>query len=208
MQYKTEEQGKVTIQQLSQIQILLPFPILKLLPFYIPMLQTSNLAVLLIFFLLFSFLVLTKCQVLNLRMGKSRDQVLQRAYSRPLEFKVYWVAAPVPPFPLPLSRFLSRPVLRAPHASTLATRSMEGKGDCWQSTLHWNAENIQEKGTRVVKHERHHNSQSECVSRLIDSNQYQGTISTLMTISTFICFNSCSVRDVGAHLGTRQPHGH
>ena len=45
------------------------------------MLQTSNLAVLLIFFLLFLFLVLTKCQVLNLRVGRSRDQVLQRAHS-------------------------------------------------------------------------------------------------------------------------------
>ena len=32
------------------------------------------------FFLLFSFLVLTKCQVSNVRVGKSRDQVLQRAY--------------------------------------------------------------------------------------------------------------------------------
>ena len=38
------------------------------------------LAVLLIFFLLFSFLVLTKCQVLNLMVGRSRDQVLPRAY--------------------------------------------------------------------------------------------------------------------------------
>ena len=31
-------------------------------------------------FLLFLFLVLTKCQVLNLRVGRSHDQVLQRAY--------------------------------------------------------------------------------------------------------------------------------
>ena len=37
--------------------------------FYIPMLQTSNLAVLLMFFLLFPFLAFTKCQVLNLRVG-------------------------------------------------------------------------------------------------------------------------------------------
>ena len=44
------------------------------------MLQTSNLAVLLIFFLLFLFLVLTKCQVLNLTVGRSCNQVLQRAY--------------------------------------------------------------------------------------------------------------------------------
>ena len=48
--------------------------------FYIPMLQTSNLAVLLIFVLLVSLLVLTKCQVLNLRVSRSHDQVLQRAY--------------------------------------------------------------------------------------------------------------------------------
>ena len=33
------------------------------------------------FFLLYSFLVLTKCQVINLRVGRSCDQVLQRAYS-------------------------------------------------------------------------------------------------------------------------------
>ena len=39
------------------------------------MLQTSNLAVLL-FFLLFSFLVLTKCQVFNLRVDRSRSLFL------------------------------------------------------------------------------------------------------------------------------------
>ena len=32
-------------------------------------------------FLLFLFLILRKCQVLNLRVCRSRDQVLQRAYS-------------------------------------------------------------------------------------------------------------------------------
>ena len=42
------------------------------------MLQTSNLAVL----MRYSFLVLTKCQVFNLRVGRSRDQVLQRAHSK------------------------------------------------------------------------------------------------------------------------------
>ena len=31
------------------------------------------------FCLVFSFLVFTKCQVLNVRVGRSRDQVLQRA---------------------------------------------------------------------------------------------------------------------------------
>ena len=44
------------------------------------MVHTSNLAVLLIFFLLFSFLVLAKCQVLNVWVDRSGDQVLQGAY--------------------------------------------------------------------------------------------------------------------------------
>ena len=42
------------------------------------MVQTSNLTVLLFFFMLYSFL--TKCQVLNFKVGRSRDQVLQRAH--------------------------------------------------------------------------------------------------------------------------------
>ena len=40
------------------------------------MLQTSNWEVLLISFLFYSFLVHTKCQDLNLRAGRSRDQVM------------------------------------------------------------------------------------------------------------------------------------
>ena len=44
------------------------------------MLQTSNLAVLLIFFLLFPSLVFTKSQVLHLRVGRSHDPLLQKAY--------------------------------------------------------------------------------------------------------------------------------
>ena len=48
--------------------------------FYIPMLQTSNLAVSTYFFLLFPFLVVTKSQVLNVRMGRSRNPLLQKAY--------------------------------------------------------------------------------------------------------------------------------
>ena len=32
------------------------------------------------FFMLYSFLVFTKCQVLNLRVGRSRDQVLQSTF--------------------------------------------------------------------------------------------------------------------------------
>ena len=54
------------------------------------MIQISNMVVLLIYFLLFPFLVFTKPQVLNLRMGRSRDPLLQKAhcpnystYSRP-----------------------------------------------------------------------------------------------------------------------------
>ena len=36
------------------------------------------------FFLLFSFLVFTKCQILNVRVGRSLDQVLQRAHRNTL----------------------------------------------------------------------------------------------------------------------------
>ena len=39
--------------------------------------------------MLYSFLVLTKCQVLNLRVGRSRDQVLQRAQSNLKNEKMY-----------------------------------------------------------------------------------------------------------------------
>ena len=51
-----------------------------------------------LFFLLFSFLVFTKCQVLSLRVGRSRDQVLQRTYSAsvwPLQQRttyLFWLA--------------------------------------------------------------------------------------------------------------------
>ena len=48
--------------------------------FYIWMLQTPHLTVLLILFPLFLFLVFTKCQVVNFRAGRSRDQVLQWAH--------------------------------------------------------------------------------------------------------------------------------
>ena len=40
------------------------------------------------FFLLFSFLELTKCQVLNLRLGRSRDQVLQGAHKTMRLYKI------------------------------------------------------------------------------------------------------------------------
>ena len=54
------------------------------------------------FFLLFSFLVFTRCQVLNPRVGRSRDQVLQRA--------IFGLSRP---FALPIA-------LRAPcHSSSL-----------------------------------------------------------------------------------------
>ena len=39
--------------------------------------------------MLYSFLVLTKCQVLNLRVGRSCDQVLQRAQSNLKNDKMY-----------------------------------------------------------------------------------------------------------------------
>ena len=48
------------------------------------MLQTSNLAVLLNYACAFSFLVFTKFQDLNVRMGRPRDQVLQRRPTRRL----------------------------------------------------------------------------------------------------------------------------
>ena len=44
------------------------------------MLHTPHLTVLLIFFPLFTFLVFTKCRVLNFRVDRSHDQVLQWAH--------------------------------------------------------------------------------------------------------------------------------
>ena len=39
----------------------------------------------------------------------------------------------VPPFPLPLFRFISRPVLRAPYVSMHAVHDQwREMGDCWQ----------------------------------------------------------------------------
>ena len=72
--------ARLAIQQLFPTQIFFPFPIFKLLPNFIFQCQDLKLGRPTYFFLLFSFLVLTKCQVLNLRVGRSRDQVLQRAY--------------------------------------------------------------------------------------------------------------------------------
>ena len=68
--------ASLVIKQLFCIQILLIFLSFKLLPNFIFQYITTD-----HFFLLFSFLVLTKCQVLNLRVVRSCDQVLQRAYS-------------------------------------------------------------------------------------------------------------------------------
>ena len=72
----------LAIQQLFPIQILLIFLRFELLPNFIFQWYITNLkpGSSTEFFLLFSFLVLTKCQVLNLRVGRSLDQVLQRAY--------------------------------------------------------------------------------------------------------------------------------
>ena len=72
--------ARLAIQQLFPTQIFFPFPIFKLLPNFIFQCQDLKLGRPTYFFLLFSFLVLTECQVLNLRVGRSRDQVLQRAY--------------------------------------------------------------------------------------------------------------------------------
>ena len=48
------------------------------------MLQTSNLAVVFIFVQLFSFLVFTKCEVLNLRVGRSCDPLINSSCKRPI----------------------------------------------------------------------------------------------------------------------------
>ena len=65
------------IQHLFPIQILLIFLRFELLPNFIFECYTPHtLQFLHIFFLLISFLVLTKCQVLNLRVGRLRDHVL------------------------------------------------------------------------------------------------------------------------------------
>ena len=68
--------ARLAIQQLFAIQILLTFLIFKLPPnlmfqCYRP--QTWHNGSSTEFFLLFSFLVFSKCQVLNLRVGRSRD---------------------------------------------------------------------------------------------------------------------------------------
>ena len=75
--------ASLAIKQLFCIQILLIFLSFKLLPNFIFQYITTDLKLgsSTYFFLLFLFLVLTKCQVLNLRVVRSCDQVLQRAYS-------------------------------------------------------------------------------------------------------------------------------
>ena len=66
-------------QQLFPIQILSIFKLLPILYFSATDLKLGSSTYC---FLLFLFLVFTKCQVLNLREGQARscDQVLQRAY--------------------------------------------------------------------------------------------------------------------------------
>ena len=70
--------ANLALQQLFPIQILLSrFEIWSATKFYISMLHTSNLAVLHIFSLLFSFLVFTKSQVLKFKVGRSHDNKYQ-----------------------------------------------------------------------------------------------------------------------------------
>ena len=70
--------ASLALQQLFPIQILLSrFEIWSATKFYISMLHTSNLAVLHIFSLLFSFLVFTKSQVLKFKVGRSHDNKYQ-----------------------------------------------------------------------------------------------------------------------------------
>ena len=59
--------ARLAIQQLFPIQILLVFQ------FYISMIQTSNLTLVLIFFPALSISGIHMCHVLNLRVGRSRD---------------------------------------------------------------------------------------------------------------------------------------
>ena len=71
----------LTNQQLFPIQIFLSFPILNCCKILYSNATDLKLGSSTYFFpVLFSFLVFTKCQVLNVTVGRSRDQVLQRAY--------------------------------------------------------------------------------------------------------------------------------
>ena len=78
------------------------------------------------FFLLFSFLVLTKCQVLNLMVGRSRDQVLQRANW--WYFTILWCMTLTIG---PLTNFgysnTSRPFTLSSHMTTSADANFEQK---------------------------------------------------------------------------------
>ena len=66
--------ASLALQQLFPIQILLIFLRFELLASDLKLGSSTY------FFLLFPFLAFTKCQVLNLSVGRSRDQVLQRAH--------------------------------------------------------------------------------------------------------------------------------
>ena len=118
-------------------------------------------------------------------MGRSCDQVLQRAYSRPLEFKVYWVV-PSPSFSSPTLSFPLSP--RSPRAPRFHARYTINGGERGLLAVYiaLKCRKYPRKRHQGGQHERHHNSQSECVSRLIDTNLYQVTTSTLVTISTLL----------------------
>ena len=78
--------ASLAIQQLFPIQIFLTFPIFKLLPNFIFQCYRPQTWQFYLVFLLFTFLVLTESQVLNLMVGRSYDQVLQSAYCRNIHF--------------------------------------------------------------------------------------------------------------------------
>ena len=71
--------ARFALQQLFPIQILLILLRFKLLPNFIFQWYRPQTWQLYLVFLLLSFLVLRKCQVLNLRMSRSHDMLLQRA---------------------------------------------------------------------------------------------------------------------------------
>ena len=85
---------------------------------YISMLQISNLAVSTYFFLLFPFLVFTKCQVFSLRVGRSRGPVLQSAFP--------WVSPKEALIRLPELNF------RSAHSGRAASDSRRIT-ECWDS---------------------------------------------------------------------------
>ena len=77
---------RLALQQRFPIQIFLPFPRFKLLPNFIFQCYRPQTWQFYLVCPALSFLVLTKCQVLNLSVCRSCDRVLQRAYCCPCPF--------------------------------------------------------------------------------------------------------------------------